>query len=137
VLASANEPRHVDAADPLQSYLLGAGWYGVEANFRWTEPRATLKMGGPRAAGEKLRITAACRPVQVAAGPVEVRFAMDGQALRPARITSCGVFHEEFELPAKAIGKPVVELELNVRPPFHESENGRELGLVFGTLEIR
>ena len=60
-LHPAEMPRLVDASKPLEGYLLGPEWYGIDGDHRWMPKRATLRIGGPRAPGQKLYLHGYCQ----------------------------------------------------------------------------
>jgi hypothetical protein len=50
-------PQRVDAASPLTSNLLGPEWYPSDGGHRWIARRATVRLGGPSAACQKLYLS--------------------------------------------------------------------------------
>ena len=79
-------PRRLDVSNPLTAHLLGPEWYGPEANHRWMPRRASLRMGGPTAPGQKLYLQGNCSAEQLRAGPILVTVTINGSALDPAGI---------------------------------------------------
>jgi len=131
-------PRRVDAGAPLMAYLLGPEWYPIEGVYRWMPKRATLRMGGPRNAGEKLVLSGYTSPDSVRTGGLSFSVTMDGQpagtaVLRPKEDS----YVREFAPPPAAIGKASVEIAVTVNRTYQPDPHGRVLGLVFGTFEIR
>src|SRR5437773_3191483 len=45
-------PRRVDVANDLLAYLLGKSWYPRDEQHRWMPKEATVRLGGPRTAGQ-------------------------------------------------------------------------------------
>ncbi|HBY62135.1 MAG TPA: hypothetical protein DEH78_20125, partial [Solibacterales bacterium] len=84
---SAGTPRFVDAGQRMFDDLLGAGWYELETGQRWSGPKATLRVGGPRHAAERLWLAGFVADVQMAAGPLPIRVWVDGEALPFQSIT--------------------------------------------------
>ena len=131
-------PRRVEAGNPLMAYLLGPEWFPVESNARWMPKRATLRIGGPRSAAEKLYMQGICPAATLAAGPVDVTVAADGIALAPVRIApDRGAFEFTFALPVSLAGRESIEIAVEVSRTLQSKEDTRPLGLSFGLFEIR
>jgi hypothetical protein len=135
------EPRRIEAGNPLLGYLLGPEWYPLERGFRWMPKRATVRLGGPRSAKDRLLLEGHCPIQQLNAGgthlSVAITVAVDGMPLGFMQIdNSESSFHRLFNLPPSLIGKPAVEVEIAVDRVIHEP-GGRELGLTFGTIAIQ
>jgi hypothetical protein len=132
------EPRRVDVGDPLYAGQLGPEWHPLEGRYRWMPRRATVRLGGPRSPGEKLHISGFCPASHLAGGPVALTVHIDGRRLAPVKL---GRRDEQFEflfdLPPDLIGRPKVEVSLEVDRVLASSGDGRELGLVFGVILIR
>ncbi|MDQ6679001.1 MAG: hypothetical protein M3Z09_17090 [Acidobacteriota bacterium] len=131
-------PRRVDPGAPLMAYLLGPEWYPIEGVYRWMPKRATLRIGGPRQASDKLVLSGYAAPESVRTGGLSFSVTVDGQPagiamLRPKEDS----YVREFTLPRAAMGKPSVEIAITVNRTFQRDPQGRALGLVFGTFEIR
>jgi len=129
------EPRRIDAANPLFAYLLGPEWSRVEAGgIRWMPGRATLRLGGPGSASDKLLLSGFCPEQQLKAGPLHISVAVDGIPLQGTEIGNPeNSFRRLFAVPPSLAGKPSVEIAIAVDRVLHET-GGRELGLVFGTI---
>lgn len=135
------EPRRIEAGNPLLGYLLGPEWYPPESGFRWMPRRATVRLGGPRSAKDQLLLEGRCPIQQLNAGgthlSVAVAVAVNGIPLGIAQIDDPeGSFRRLFNLPASLVGKPTVVVEIAVDRVIHEP-GGRELGLTFGTIAIQ
>jgi hypothetical protein len=52
--AAAAGPLRIDMSDPLVTDRLGPGWYDLESGIRWMARTASVRMPGPRAAGQRL-----------------------------------------------------------------------------------
>jgi hypothetical protein len=128
-------PRRVDAGNPLLEYLLGSGWYPAEpSGFRWMSQRATVRLGGPEVANDKLLLEGYCTAAQLLAGPLHLIVSVDGVALQGVRLDGTETqFRRLLDVPASVVGRAGVEVSIAVDRVFHET-GGRELGLVFGTI---
>ena len=131
-------PSSVDVANPLAAPLLGPEWYARDGNHRWMPKRATLRMAGPGAAGQKLYLRGTCPEEQLRSGPLAVTVSIDGVAL-PAEVIGAGEngFELAYALPEAATGRPVIEVAVEVARTFHTPADQRDLGLAFGVFEIR
>jgi hypothetical protein len=131
--------RRVDVAEALESYRLGPGWYSIEHGHRWMGKRASLRIGGPRSAGERLYITGACPEEQVRQGPLGLTVTIDGAPLPAVKIfKEDPSFHFDFAFPASAIGKSEVEVSVEVSRTLKPAGlERRALGLAFGIFEIK
>lgn len=137
-LWAPEEPRFVDVAQPIFAPQLGPTWYESHGRHRWMPKRATVRLGGPRTAAEKLYVEGYCPAEALAKGPVELTLSMDGKPLPPVLISRPNQrFEFSFPLPAESIGKKSVELAVEVDRTFVVPSEKRELGLVFGTFAIR
>jgi hypothetical protein len=70
------------------------------------------------------------------AGPVNVTVTVDGVKLPPQPVRE-SAFELAFELPAEAVGKSAVAVAVEVSRTFAPPSDPRELGLAFGTFEVR
>jgi hypothetical protein len=131
-------PSRVDVANPLAAPLLGPEWYAPDGNHRWMPERATLRMAGPGAAGQKLYLHGTCPEEQLRNGPLAVTVWIDGVALPAAAIRPGeNSFELAYGLPEAATGRPVIEVAVRVARTFHTAADQRALGLAFGVFEIR
>jgi hypothetical protein len=130
--------RRVDVSNPLAAYLLGPSWHPLSDNHRWMPERATVRLGGPRSASEKLHVSGFCPAVLLEQGPLEMRVSVEGTPLSTVRLSRGDAhFRLDFDLPRELVGRPVVEVEIRVnRTVRHPAWKGG-LGLVFGVFEIR
>jgi len=128
-------PRSVDAGSPFLSYVLGPGWYPEEGAYRWMRRRAELQMAGPRSTSEKLYVSGFASPESLRLQPLNFTIRIDGQAVGTAPLgKNDASFVREFPLPPHCVGKPSIQIELEVN---HTFPSDRELGLAFGHFEIR
>jgi len=124
-------PRRVDAGNPLMEHLLGPTWYPRDNTHRWMPGQATVRLGGPRTAAEKLYLTGHCP-----SAPIQLRVTADGFPLSPGMARS-SEFTLEFAFPPSLVGKESVELSISVNRTIRPPSDGRELGLAFGIFEVR
>jgi hypothetical protein len=131
-------PLHVDAGSPLTSYLLGPEWYESDGNHRWMPRRATLRIGAPSAPGQKLYLRGHCPDEQLREGPLPVTVTVEGVTLPPTTIRpGTKAFELAFALPDTSIGKPEMHVTVEVGRIIHPASDPRDLGLAFGTFEVR
>ena len=134
----SSAPRRVEVASPLTAHLLGRTWYPIEGGFRWMPKTATVRLGGPRSAGERLYVSGYCAASLLAAGPLEMLVSVEGERYPAVRISKGDrAFEFDFSLPSKLIGRDSVEVEIQVSRTFIPPGEGRELGLAFRGFEIR
>jgi hypothetical protein len=131
-------PSRIDAASPMTSYLLGPEWYSPDEDHRWMPARATFRIAAPSAAGAKLYLSGTCPDEQLRAGPLSVRVSVNGAAL-PGAIIRPGEngFELAFPLPASVVGASELEVAIAVNRTMRPPNDQRELGLAFGTFEVR
>jgi len=131
-------PARVDAEVSLNAYLLGPEWYKVDEDHRWMPRRASLRMAAPEHVGEKLYLSGGTSSELLQKGPVTVAVAVNGMALAPARIPGGdGSFELSFALPDAVVGKPEMQVAIEVNRTFRTASDPRELGLYFGVFEVR
>ena len=131
-------PLRVDAASPLASYLLGPEWYPSDGDHRWMPRRAALRMGAPASPGQKLYLRGACPDELLRAGPLPVTVTVEGSSL-PATAIRPGenAFELVFALPDAVVGKAEMHVTVEVGRVIRPASDPRDLGLVFGTFEVR
>lgn len=135
---AARHPGFVDVADPTFQEKLGPEWYPAEPAFRWMPKTATLKIGGPKKAGQVLEVQGFCPAVVVAKGPLQVGFRADGIAIGKAILNQPDQpFDFEFPLPSEALGRPTIEIKIEVSRTAQVPGDSRQLGLVFTTFTIK
>jgi hypothetical protein len=131
-------PLRVDAASPLASYLLGPEWYPSDGDHRWMPRRASLRMGAPASPGQKLYLRGACPDELLKAGPLPVTVTVEGvtlpvTAIRPGE----SAFELVFAMPDSVVGKAEMRVTVEVGRVIRPASDPRDLGLVFGTFEVR
>jgi hypothetical protein len=128
----------VDVGRPLFSGQLGEEWYEIEGGYRWMPKTASLRLGGPRSASEKLYITGYCPAAQVEQGPVSLEVFVEGELLSAVELTEGDArFDFSFSLPEMLIGAESVGVSLRVDRSFTAPGDPRELGAAFGVFAIR
>ncbi|HXI43099.1 MAG TPA: hypothetical protein VNH83_24165, partial [Bryobacteraceae bacterium] len=131
-------PTRVDAGNPLMAYLLGPEWYALEGGSRWMPKRATVRIGAPRSPSERLYLFGFCSETQLQAGPLPVRVTAAGIPLSEFTLNKGTTqFHVTLALPERLAGTNWLELTIESGRTFKGAQDGRELGLSFGTFEIR
>jgi hypothetical protein len=131
-------PLRVDVASPLSGYLLGPEWYESDGDHRWMPRRAGLRIGAPATRGQKLYLRGACPDEQLRAGPLPVTVTVEDVPL-PATVIRPGenAFELAFALPDSVVGKAEMRVTVEVGRIFRPASDPRDLGLVFGTFEVR
>ena len=128
----------VDAGSALFEGQLGPGWYNLEGSFRWMAKRASVSLRGPRTAAERLYISGFCPAQLVRAGPLKLGLSVDGVQTGSSELTKPdSAFELSFPLPTQAVGKPRVEVSVEVSRAFSLPGDQRSLGLAFGVFAIR
>ncbi|MEO7649073.1 MAG: hypothetical protein ABIZ80_01275, partial [Bryobacteraceae bacterium] len=89
-------------------------------------------------AAAKLELNVYCVPEQVRSGPLRLTVTADGARLAPAEIAKCGqMLQRTFNLPASLAGKETIEVVVEVDRTFRPADETRDLGLVFGSFEVK
>jgi hypothetical protein len=131
-------PQRVDAASPLTQYLLGPEWYPSDGDHRWMPKRATLRIGAPDAPGRKLYLRGDCPDEQLKSGPLGVLVTVENLSLPPAQIhPGENAFELAFILPDSVVGKSEMQVTIEVSRVIRPASDPRDLGLVFGVIEVR
>jgi hypothetical protein len=122
----------VDVGNPLVSGQVGPEWYANESGHRWMPRRATVTLRGP---GEELAVKGYCPAAALKAGPLRMQIVVDGEKLAPVSIVKPDApFSFVFKLP---LHRGKVEISVELDRSFKIASDPRELGLVFGSFEIR
>ncbi|MBZ5724286.1 MAG: hypothetical protein LAP87_04755 [Acidobacteriia bacterium] len=130
-------PARIDVASPLTSYLLGPEWYPVDGNHRWIPKRATLRIAGASAAGQKLYLSGYCPDELTRGGPLTVTVTVEGSTQSAALPPGRNDFELAFPLPASAVGKPELHVTVEVSRTIRAPGDARDLGLAIGVFEVR
>ncbi|MGE5646216.1 MAG: hypothetical protein ACM336_10535 [Acidobacteriota bacterium] len=131
------EPSRVDVGDQALAGQLGPSWSIIEGGHRWMPRTATVRLRGPRTSGEKIYISGWCPPQQIEKGPLRLRVTVAGKPLPPIVLRADKDFQAALPLPSALAGAPSVDVVIEVDRTFRVPGDLRDLGLVFGTFEIR
>jgi hypothetical protein len=132
------EPRRVDVGQASFARQLGPSWYDLDAGRRWMPRSATVRLGGPERASEKLYVSGYCPAPQVRGGPLRLIIAMEGARPQIFQLSKGDAgFELVVNLPSELIGRKRIDVTLEVDRTFKAPPDRRELGLSFGTFEIR
>lgn len=132
------DPRRVDVGQPSFARQLGPSWYELDSGRRWMPRRATVRLGGPQSNADRLYLVGYCPAAQVAEGPLRVSVGVDGRLLKTFQLSQgAAPFQVATELPPELVGKERVDVFVEVDRTFSPPPDRRQLGLVFGTFEIR
>ena len=129
-------PRAVNVGEPGYESLLGAGWWPIEDKFRWTSKTASITLGGPTAANDRLYVTGYCPPTVSQGGPITLTVRVNGAEVGRRAIGESAAFSMAFAL-AGAAGMETVQIEVEVNRITRLPGDKRDLGLIFGTFAIR
>lgn len=130
--------KKVEVGEEWSADQLGPGWYQIEKHFRWMGKRASVKLRGPDSPGERLRISGFCPAAVVRSGPLAMRLTIDGQPLTTIVLDQPDApIDLELPLPAKLLGKPRLEIVIDLDRTVSVPGDTRALGLPFGSFEIR
>jgi hypothetical protein len=135
--SGSKPPRRIDVGNPLLDYTLLDGWYSLEKGFRWMRGRAGVRLGGPDAARQRIRVSGRCPEALVQKGSLAVRLAVDGAPAGEAVIRAPGAFELEFVPPAIALGRERTDVTIDMDRTFRPPSSARDLGLVLGVIEVR
>lgn len=131
-------PARVDVGSDAMADQLGGSWYANEGGYRWMGKRATVSLHGPQTPADKLYLTGFCPAAVVKSGPLRMDVSVDGVKLTPAILREPNIrFSLTFDLPPSLDGRKVVEVAVEVDHTLAASADGRKLGIIFGTFEIR
>ena len=135
---SKSHPGYVDVADPAYEKSLGPAWYAVEGNYRWMPKTATVTIHGPTQPGQTLEADGFCPGALLTRGPLVVTFRADGVKIGAVTLTQANEpFQLQFALPANLVGRPQMELEIEVSRTLQSPPDPRQLGLIFTTFTIK
>jgi hypothetical protein len=99
---------------------------------------ATLKIHGPTKSGQVLEASGYCPAAVLKQGPLDVSFRADGIPLGTSTLTKPDqLFTVKLAWPAQLLGRPMVELEIEVSRTLEVPGENRPLGLVFTTFTIK
>jgi hypothetical protein len=131
-------PEYVNVADPAYKKRLGPTWYPPEDGFCWMPKTATVRIRGPSREGQVLEAAGYCPAVLVKQGPLSVSFRIDGIAIGSEVVKQPDqAFNLRFALPPQLVGRPEVELQIEVSRTTQIANDERPLGLAFTTFTIK
>jgi hypothetical protein len=135
---AAEHGEFVDAGDVAYNNRFGAGWYPIEKGYRWMSRAGAVWMAGPKSAGEALYVAGYCPAGAVAKGAVTMSVKAGERVLGSAVLKDADSrFELRFELPAELVGKPRIDLRVEISRTFRAGGDSRELGLIFGTFSVK
>ncbi len=127
-------PRALQLSAIVTDALVGPTWYQAEDGHRWMPARASVRLGGPLDAKQRLYLAGYCPP----GDPLRVELEANGTSLGAQEIVKVGApFELQFQLPLSLIGVPEMELEIILSRTYRAPADPRELGLAFTTIEVR
>jgi hypothetical protein len=136
-IVASHHPDYVNVTDSLYDSRLGPTWYPSEAGFRWMPGTATVKIAGPKSSDQKLQVTGYTPALVLEKGPLQVSFLGDGIPIGSATLKKAESFALEFPLPSALVGRPEMELQIEVSRTTQSPGDIRILGLVFNTFRIK
>jgi hypothetical protein len=99
--------------------------------------RATVRLGGPRTAKDKLLLEGYCPEQQLSAGVLHLSVSVDGIPLPVSEIGNPeSSFRRLMAVPSSLVGRDSVVVTISVDRVLHDP-SGRDLGLVFGTFAFQ
>jgi len=97
-----------------------------------------VKLHGPTKSGQILEASGFCPAVLLAQGPLRVTLRAYGAMLGTAPVTEANQqFHLQFPLPDQLVGRPMMEVEIELDRVLQPPGDPRPLGLVFTTFTIK
>ena len=129
--------RSINLGQPYFNDQVGEGWFGIEQDYRWSKQHAVVYLPGPSAAGQKLRLHCFASDQQLKSGPLQLALTVDGEAEPVKTLSGGNEFRLEYDLPARLLGKPRIEVAFTLDRTFRPPNDSRDLGLAFGEMAIR
>jgi hypothetical protein len=127
----------VDVGSPVYAAKIGPEWYRVENGFRWMPKRATVELAGPKSASARLYVTGYGAGAALAAGPVIVSLRVKDREIGSGKVAEADrPFAFDVPIP-EGIDGQALPVTVEVSRTFHPAGDPRELGLIFGTFEIK
>ena len=122
---------------PYQAGQLDSGWHEKESEFRWSDARATLRLGAPGAARE-IAIEVARPSEGGKRGPVTLVVRLNGLEAGRFEFAENTSMTAVATLPAGVDRTKPVSVEFLISPVLQEDgDGGRTLGLVFSRVAFR
>lgn len=133
-----DKPRSVDLTSSLFDDQLGPGWPPYDGGYRWIGKSATVYLGGPQNAEQKLYVRGVCPVQSVEPEPQQLLVSVNGVALTPVKIDKSNLsFDLYLPLPPSLVGQPEVKVVLTVHHTMRIAPDPRDLGLAIGTVAIQ
>jgi len=137
-VAAGEHRSFVDVGLARYASLLGPGWYDAENGYRWMGRASIVRLAGPEAAGERLYAAGYAAPSALASGPLPIELRVGGALIGSSILRKPDEhFVLDFALPVETVGKKELEISVTVGRTFRPPGDPRDLGIVFGTFEIR
>ena len=130
-------PTRIDVASPLTSYLLGREWYKSDGDHRWMPAAATVRIGAPSAAGQKLYLRGQCPDEELRGNPLPVTVTIGGVRMEGTIRPGENAFELAYDLPAAVVGQSEMQLTISVPRTFRPAADPRDLSLAFGVVEVK
>ena len=130
-------PHVVDAGVLMYTSYLKDGWYEQGPGYAWMAKRASVQMRGPSAPGGKLKLHALLTRLHTRTGPLTVSVSVDGKLIESRQIPDGMTdFVPTYNLPDDLVGKPSIQVTVEVDRTLIAPPDPRALGLLFGTFEV-
>ncbi len=131
-------PKSVDAGEALYSDQFGKGWYPIEIDHRWMSDAAEVRLGAPKAAGEKLYLSGHPLEELLQSGPLHLTVRADGVLLATFALqATAGQLELSAEMPAASVGKAETLITLSADRVYAPPGDGRKLSVAFGKFRIQ
>jgi hypothetical protein len=131
-------PSRIDVSNILSEGDLRGTWYQLETGHRWMGKSAGVVLAAPTPPRHTLHVSGYCAGALLANGSVSGRVSMDGRSVGELRLSRADAsFEADFLLPTDTSGKPQVEVMIDLDHTFRPPGDGRDLGLSFGSFQIR
>jgi len=100
--------------------------------------KAGAVLAGPASQNEQLHLAGYCPGAQVATGPLTAKILVEGEEIGQLRLTQGdAAFDDAFPLPSQFVGKTRIEITVQLDRTYRAPGDLRDLGLTFGSFEIR
>lgn len=116
------------------------GFYNLEAGaWRWTGKtfQVSLKVPDDASKGAVLTLQGTVAPESVSAGPFEINSTIGDTQLAPQSITKAGEVIYRAEVPAAALGRPVIVATFTVSSTHRVPGDQRDLGMIASVISLR
>ncbi|MGA1996052.1 MAG: hypothetical protein ABSH45_09765, partial [Bryobacteraceae bacterium] len=131
-------PRRLNPGSGLSQPFLRGTWYEPDGDHRWMGKSAGVVLAGPPSPGQQLHIGGYCPQAQVSPGRLTGKVAVDGREIGELSLSKGDApFEAAFPLPQESVGKPKIEVGIQLDRTFRAPGDVRELGLVINSFEIR